>query len=124
MKSLDIDSFLEDQKTQSAVMHQIMIIGEAGKRLSMEFRSENSEIPWRQITGMRDFLTHSYDYVDIERVWGTLQPISLNFCAVLNRFFPPNQPSDALICYNLPAVCRQFSSAAAPTVCADPSSPG
>jgi len=71
IQNFDSDSFLEDQKTQSAVMHQIMVIGEAGKRLSPEFRANNPQIPWRQITGMRDFLIHAYDYVDIERVWGT-----------------------------------------------------
>ena len=70
-KGFDSDSFLADQKTQSAVMHQIMIIGEAAKRVSPEFRSEHSQIPWKQIAGMRDFLIHAYDYVDIERVWGT-----------------------------------------------------
>ena len=66
-----IEDFLDDQKTQSAVMHQLLIIGEASKRLSAEFRAEHPEIPWKQITGMRDFLIHAYDYVNIERVWGT-----------------------------------------------------
>ena len=65
------DDFLDDQKTQSAVMHQLLIIGEASKRLSAELRADHPEIPWKQITGMRDFLIHAYDFVNMERVWGT-----------------------------------------------------
>lgn len=48
-----------------------MVIGEATKRLSDEFRSENSEIQWRLMAGMRDILIHAYDTVDIDEVWKT-----------------------------------------------------
>jgi uncharacterized protein with HEPN domain len=60
---------LDDKKTRSAVIHQIMVIGEAVKRLSREFRSEKTEIPWTAIAGMRDSLIHGYDEVDFEKVW-------------------------------------------------------
>ena len=63
------DKFLEDKKTRSAVIHQIMVIGEAVKRLSREFRGENAGIPWTAIAGMRDSLIHGYDEVDFEKVW-------------------------------------------------------
>ena len=39
------EDFLEDPKTQSAVLHQLLVLGEATKRLSVEFRTEHSEIP-------------------------------------------------------------------------------
>jgi len=45
-----------------------MIIGEATKRLSTEFRQQHSSIPWKQIAGMRDIITHNYDNVDLEEV--------------------------------------------------------
>ena len=63
------DEFLEDKKTRSAVIHQIMVIGEAVKRLSREIRAENADIPWTAIAGMRDSLIHGYDEVDFEKVW-------------------------------------------------------
>jgi uncharacterized protein with HEPN domain len=47
-------AFLQDLKTQSAVLHQLMVMGEAVKRLSPDFRAEHSEIPWPLIAGMRD----------------------------------------------------------------------
>jgi len=65
------DAFLDDLKTQSAVLHQLMIIGEAVKRLSHEFRAQNPEIPWALIAGMRDHLIHAYDAVDLDEVWKT-----------------------------------------------------
>ncbi|MEX2138381.1 MAG: DUF86 domain-containing protein [Pirellulales bacterium] len=67
----DRDAFLADVKTQSAVLHQLLIIGEAAKRLSQDFRDQRSAIPWRKIAGMRDKLIHGYDAVDLEEVWKT-----------------------------------------------------
>ena len=63
------DEFRKDPKTQSAILHQLTIIGEAVKRLSMPLRDQHPQIPWRQIAGMRDFLIHAYDIVDLDTVW-------------------------------------------------------
>jgi uncharacterized protein with HEPN domain len=60
--------FLEDAKTQSAVLHQLLIIGEAVKRLSPEFRVAHPEVPWKLIAGTRDKLIHFYEGVDLEQV--------------------------------------------------------
>jgi len=65
------EQFLEDVKTQSAVLYQLLVIGEAVKRLSPEFRAEHPDIPWRLIAGMRDYLIHTYDIVDWDEVWKT-----------------------------------------------------
>ena len=62
-------AFLDDPKTLSAVLHQLLVLGEAGKRLSQEFRAQHNEIPWRKIVGMRDKLIHEYDDVDHTRLW-------------------------------------------------------
>jgi uncharacterized protein with HEPN domain len=37
--------FLDDYKTQSAVLYQLIVMGEAVKRLSSEFRAQHVEIP-------------------------------------------------------------------------------
>lgn len=65
------EDFLEDIKTQSAVLHQLLVLGEATKRLSDEFRTENPGIQWRLMAGMRDILIHAYDTVDLDEVWKT-----------------------------------------------------
>lgn len=68
---MDRAAFLADVKTQSSVLHQLMVIGEAVKRLSDDFRTRHSEIPWPLMAGMRDKLIHGYDIVDLDQVWRT-----------------------------------------------------
>lgn len=64
-------TFLKDRKTQSAVLHQLLIIGEATKRLSESFRTHHPDIPWKLMAGMRDKLIHAYDEADLDEVWNT-----------------------------------------------------
>lgn len=70
--SLDQSAFLNDPKTQSAILHQLLIMGEASKRLSDLFRASHPGIPWKMIAGMRDKLIHDYDEADMEEVWNTV----------------------------------------------------
>ena len=71
-QEMDKDEFLADIKTQSAILHQLMVMGEAIKRLSMAYREEHPHIPWKVIAGMRDVLIHGYDIVDLDEVWKTV----------------------------------------------------
>jgi uncharacterized protein with HEPN domain len=70
---LDKASFLADVKTQSAVLHQLLLLGEATKRLSAPLRAAHPQVPWRGMAGMRDKLIHDYDDVDLDEVWKTIQ---------------------------------------------------
>ncbi len=63
------DLFLQDPILKRAFARSIEIIGEAAKKLSPEFKSENPEINWRAISGMRDKLIHEYFGVDYLIVW-------------------------------------------------------
>jgi uncharacterized protein with HEPN domain len=65
------EAFLADLKTQSAVLHQLTVIGEAVKRLSQAFRDQHPILPWSLMAGMRDHLIHGYDAVDLDEVWKT-----------------------------------------------------
>jgi uncharacterized protein with HEPN domain len=67
--SADKAEFLQDAKTQSAVLHQLLIVGEAVKRTSPEFRAAHPEVPWKLIAGTRDKLIHFYEGVDLDEVW-------------------------------------------------------
>ena len=65
---VDKAAFLQDIKTQSAILHQLMLMGEAVKRLSPEFRARHPDIPWALVAGMRDKLIHGYDIVDLNAI--------------------------------------------------------
>lgn len=57
---MDYKAFAADDKTISAVVRKLEIIGEAVKQLPEEIRLQHPEIPWKQIAGMRDKLIHFY----------------------------------------------------------------
>ncbi len=64
-----LKEFQNEPMRHSAVVRQLEVIGEAAKRLSVEMKEDSSNLPWRKITGMRDFLIHDYIEVDTEMVW-------------------------------------------------------
>lgn len=66
------EEFLRDPKTQYAVIHAIQIIGEAAKRISGELKDTQPDLPWKQISGMRDVVVHDYAGVKIDLVWDTV----------------------------------------------------
>jgi len=63
------ESFLQDRKTQKAVIRSYEIVGEIAKRLPASVRDASPEIGWRRLMGFRDFLAHHYEEVDLELVW-------------------------------------------------------
>ncbi len=69
VRGFTFEQFVEDERTWSAVLYQISVIGEAVKRLSESFRAQHPSIPWPQMAGMRNKVIHGYDTVDFERVW-------------------------------------------------------
>jgi uncharacterized protein with HEPN domain len=88
IQSMSQAEFESDRKTQSAVLYQIAVLGEAVKRLSQDYRNQHSDIPWSAIAGMRDKLIHDYEGVDIQRVWLTLQTSIPDFLAAIEPLLP------------------------------------
>ncbi|MBE3132119.1 MAG: DUF86 domain-containing protein [Acidobacteria bacterium] len=65
--------FLDDVKTQSAVLHQLTMLGEAVRRVSQEFREHHPQVPWGEIAGLRNRIVHEYDEIDLDRVWEVIR---------------------------------------------------
>lgn len=63
------ESLDSDRMLTLALVKEIEIIGEAAGKISSECRAKHSQIPWAQIIGMRNRLTHAYFAVDLDIVW-------------------------------------------------------
>ena len=71
-KDIKKAQFKENKMMQAAVIREIEIIGEASKRINEEFKLQYTQVPWKQMAGMRDKVIHDYFGVDIEIVWNTI----------------------------------------------------
>ena len=70
------DEFLQDEKTQDAVIRNFEVIGEASRNIERhhpDFAAEHSYIPWGIAYEMRNALAHGYFMVDMVIVWKTIQ---------------------------------------------------
>ena len=63
------EAFLDDEKTQDAIMFNLIILGEAANHISPEFQEEHPEIPWSSMIGTRNIIIHGYDQVKLQIVW-------------------------------------------------------
>nr|WP_256445780.1 HepT-like ribonuclease domain-containing protein [Skermanella sp. TT6] len=69
--SVGSHEFREDRRSISAIAYQLIIIGEATKRLSRAFRDRHGAINWRSIAGTRDVLVHDFRNLDVIVLWRT-----------------------------------------------------
>lgn len=70
---MDYERFRNDDKTQFAVTRALTIIGEAAKKIPKSVQSRHPEVPWKEMAGMRDMVTHEYFRVDLRRVFETVK---------------------------------------------------
>lgn len=67
------EHFLRSPWDQAAVVRHLEIIGEAAAQVSIDYKSDHSEIPWRRISDFRNVLIHEYFAVDPLLVWEILE---------------------------------------------------
>lgn len=72
-KGMSYEEFIRDEKTVWAVIRGIEIIGEAVKNLPDHLKEKHPDIPWREMTAMRNKLIHEYFGVDVRVLWLTVQ---------------------------------------------------
>jgi uncharacterized protein with HEPN domain len=61
-----------DRKLELALTRLVEIIGEAAARVSPQAREQYPDIPWIEMTGLRNRLIHGYDAVDLDILWDIL----------------------------------------------------
>lgn len=73
---LEKADFMEDKRTQQAVILNLLILGEAVTKLLSQdepFVALHPQVPWRSMKGMRNRLAHGYFDINLDVVWDTVQ---------------------------------------------------
>lgn len=75
VEGLTKDEFLQDSRTQDAVILKILVMGEAAAQLIAEcpeFVEQHPEIEWKMMKGMRNRMAHGYFDINLDIVWTTV----------------------------------------------------
>jgi len=76
VEGLGKTDFLEDKRTQQAVIMSLVIVGEAATKVMdsyAEFTLSHTQIPWRSMRGMRNRIAHGYFDINLDVVWDTVR---------------------------------------------------
>ena len=76
VEGMSKDNFLLDKRTQQAVILNLILIGEEATKLLRDdeaFAQQHSQVPWRNMKGMRNRIAHGYFEINLETVWETVQ---------------------------------------------------
>ncbi len=77
-----------------AVLYEIVVLGEAARRLSPEIRTAHPEVPWREIIGLRSVITHGYDQIDDDELWRVIERDLPDLLSKLESILAHSPPDD------------------------------
>ena len=92
-------AFEQDDLVQTFIIYYLLVLGEAARGLSVDFRTRHPEKVWAEAVGRRNILIHRYFGVDVDLIW----PVVENDLPVLKRMvqdilageYPPD--SDGIV---------------------------
>jgi uncharacterized protein with HEPN domain len=61
--------FTKNKMLRYAVERQLIVIGEAARKVSDAFKSLHGEVPWSGIIGQRNIIAQEYGEILVERIW-------------------------------------------------------
>lgn len=67
------EKLLNDKLHFYAIVKNLEIIGEAAYKLTKDFKSSHTEVPWRNIEGLRHVLVHDYYRISVKELWLVVQ---------------------------------------------------
>ena len=66
--AVGIETLVDDQKTQDAVLRNLQVLSESCMRMSSEIRERRREIDWKGIAAFRNVVVHDYFDLDLEKI--------------------------------------------------------
>jgi uncharacterized protein with HEPN domain len=95
MKGNTYHPFTSQKVLRYAVEREMMVIGEAARRVSDSFKDARPEIPWNSMVGQRNVSTNGYGEVLLECIWlGATEGIPKLIC-LLDPLIPSPPKTDA-----------------------------
>ena len=67
-----LDDLINDDYFAHAVRSAIEVIGEAARNVPDWIKSENPDIPWREMSALRNRIIHGYFRIDYSIVWNVI----------------------------------------------------
>ena len=87
-EKISLETLLEDELVQDAIIRNLEILGEAAKNIPDNVKNENPDIEWKKIAGLRDIITHAYFGIDVEIIWDVVEnkvpPLKKNILIILS----------------------------------------
>jgi uncharacterized protein with HEPN domain len=68
-RGLTFEEFIKNKMAIRAVTMDFAVIGEASKQIPAEVKSRYSQVPWREMAGIRDKIIHGYAYIKLSVLW-------------------------------------------------------
>jgi uncharacterized protein with HEPN domain len=85
----DLSAFLANRVMVRAIERSVEILGESARRVSMTYREDHTEIPWREIIGQRNILAHEYGQIDHELLYKTATEDIPDLISIIQNLLPP-----------------------------------
>ena len=73
IEGMNCEAFAADDKTASAAVLKLEIMGEAVRHVPEAIRQKYPQVPWQQIVEMRHQILYRYFAIDYTVIWNTLK---------------------------------------------------
>ena len=90
--SATYEEFAADRLKRAAVLHCLMVIGEAAARVERLAVSDVPDLPWRAMRSLRNVIVHEYEEINLPRVWQIVSADLPPLVAKLSALFPERTP--------------------------------
>jgi uncharacterized protein with HEPN domain len=67
------DAFLDDKKTQDAVLRNLHTLAESSQRISNKLKEQSAQVDWRTLSAFRNVVVHDYLGISLEQIWDIVE---------------------------------------------------